>query len=312
MRKYILAVILGFLLSGPVSACLNGDTKLLATGEMLFEDHEGYVPYGHDFGGEQRLKELLVRLEKGYKETKDINYLSDQGYVLILQGKYQKAVDLYKKIESMTPGRYSTASNMGTAYELLGNDKEALRWIEKSVEISSKSHLYSEWIHVNILKAKLKGEKYFTSQNLIKTDFGKEDIPKSTLNEENLEILREQLYYQLNERISFVQPKDKIVAQLLFDLGNISYLLADKDGARENFEKAKEYGFDDPILKIRTELYNPPIIDHTKKEVKKELKFQTKQVRRSQLIGIVISVFALMFSGLIVFIFRKKIFLMLK
>ncbi|WP_048506647.1 tetratricopeptide repeat protein [Chryseobacterium angstadtii] len=312
MRKYILAAILGFLLSGPVSGCLNGDTKLLANGEMLFGDYEGFVPYGHNFGGNDRLKELLVSLEKGYKETKHVDYLSDQGYILILQGKYREAVDLYKRIESMAPGRYSTASNMGTAYELLGNDKEALRWIERSVKISSKSHFYSEWIHINILKAKLKGEKYFTSQHLINTDFGKEDLPKSTLKKEGLELLREQLYYQLNERISFVVPKDKIVAQLLFDLGNISYLLADKDGARETFEKAKEYGFEDPILKIRIELYHPPIIDHAKKEIKKELKFQTKQVRRSQLIGIFVSILSLLLSGLIVFIFRKKIFPMLK
>lgn len=312
MRKYILTAILGCLLSAPLSACLNGDTKLLATGERLYEDHEGFVPYGHDFGGNERLKELLVSLEKGYKETKNVDYLSDQGYILILQGKYQEAVDLYKRIESMVPGRYSTASNMGTAYELLGNDKEALRWIEKSVEISSKSHFYSEWIHVSILKAKIKGEKYYTSQNLIQTDFGKEDLPKSTLTTEDLEKLRQQIYYQLNERVSFVMPKDKIVAQLFFDLGNISYLMNDKEGARENFQKAKEYGFDDPILKIRTDLYAPPIIEHTKREITKELDFQTKQIRRSQLIGIIISVFAFIFSGIIVFIFRKKIFLMLK
>jgi hypothetical protein len=57
------------------------------------------------------------------------------------------------------------------------------------------------------------------------------------------------LYYQLNERVSFVKPKDKIVAQLLFDLGNISYLMREKEEAAETYKLAKEYGFNKPVLK---------------------------------------------------------------
>lgn len=312
MKKPILALIFCFLFSTPVFACLNGDTKLLANGERLFEDFDNYVPYGHNFGGDERLKTIMKSLEKGYNETKNIDYLSDQGYILIVQGKYQEAVDLYKRIESIAPGRYSTASNMGTAYELLGNNEEALFWIKKSVEISSKSHFYSEWIHVNILKAKIKGEKYFTSQNLIQTDFGNDDLPRSILKTEDLEIIRQQLYYQLNERVSFVQPKDKIVAQLLFDLGNICYLLGNKDDALENFEKAGEYGFDSPILKKRMKLHSLPILDRTEKKVIKELKVQTKSVMRSELVKWVVSVLAFVFSGILIYSFRKKIFPNLK
>ncbi|KXH84778.1 tetratricopeptide repeat protein [Chryseobacterium kwangjuense] len=308
MKKSILTLIFCFLFSVPVFACLNGDTRLLTNGERLFEDFDSYVSYGHNFGGDERLKALMKSLEKGYNETKNIDYLSDQGYILIVQGKYQEAVDLYKRIESIAPGRYSTASNMGTAYELLGNNKEALFWIKKSVEISSKSHFYSEWIHINILKAKIKGEKYFTSQHLIQTDFGNDDLPKSILKTGDLERLRQQLYYQLNERVSFVMPEDKVVAQLLFDLGNICYLLGDKDDALENFEKAKEYGFDDPIVKKRMKLYSPPILDRTEKKVIKELKVQTKSVMRSELIKLIVSVLAFVFSGVLIYSFRKNIF----
>ncbi|MBB4805797.1 tetratricopeptide (TPR) repeat protein [Chryseobacterium defluvii] len=308
MKKVFLGLVVGVLFSVPALACLNGTTKILANGTLLYEDYEGFVPHGHEFGSAEHLKEILISLEKGYAKTKDMDYLSDKGYILVIQGKYQEAIELYKKIESIEPGRYSTASNIGTAYELTGNNLEALKWIEKSINISSKSHFYSEWIHVNILKAKIKGEKYITSGFLIGKDFGKDSFPKSDMDNDSLEALRQQLYFQLNERMFFVKPEDKIVARLLFDLGNLSYLLGDRDEATENYKLAKEYGFHDPVLKERMKFYSPPVIEHVEKKVVKEIKFQTKKSRRSQLMGIIVSVFALFFSGLIIFIFRKKIF----
>lgn len=311
-EKIFFSVVFGVLFSFPAYGCLNGDTKELANGEPLYQDYYGYVPYGHEFGGKERLNILLLSLKQGYQKNKDVDYLSDQGYVLILLGKYQEAIDLYKNIELTHPNRYSTASNMGTAYELIGNNKEALEWIQKSVKISSKSHFYSEWIHVNILKAKIKGEKHVTSNSLIEQDFGKGNFPKTTLAEHTLKGLREQIYYQLNERMSFVEPKDKIVAQLLFDLGNISYLLKDKEGANEVYELSKEYGFDDPILEKRQKLYSILTTEKVEKKIITEVKFQAKSMRRHQLMGIFASVLALIFSGLIIFTFRKKIILMLK
>jgi len=312
MMKYFLSLTFGLLFSIPIFACLNGETLKLEDGTTLYEDYDGWIPYGHNFGGDQELNEILLSLETGYNETKKIEYLSDKGLILIIQGKYQEAIDLYKKIEKLQPDRYSTASNMGTAYELIGNNEEALRWIEKSVKINPSSHFNSEWIHINILKAKIKGEKNITSQFLIGKDFGKETLPKSNMGRKDLYAFREELYYQLNERISFVKPKDKIVAQLLFDLGNTSYLFGDKEDAMEDYKLAKKYGFDDPILEKRIKLYAPKVIDKVEKKVVQEVKFQTKPTRRSHLIGIIISFFALIFSGLIVFIFRKKIFPMLK
>lgn len=312
MKKYLLSLVFGFILSTPSFACLNGDTLELTDGSMLYQDYEGFVPYGHRFRDNEGLNEILLSLEKGYKETKDLNYLSDKGLILIIQGKYQEAIGLYKRIEKLEPNRYSTASNIGTAYELIGNNSEALKWIEKAVEINPNSHYGSEWIHVNILKAKIKGDKYITSNFLIGKDFGNKKNPLSDLSKEQLYVLRKQIYYQLNERVSFVKPKDKIVAQLLFDLGNVSYLLGDKEDAVEDYKIAKEYGFDQPILKERLTLYSSPVIDNVERKVVKEVKYQTKPIRRAQLMGLFVSVFAFIFSCLIVFKFRKKIFLMLK
>lgn len=156
--------------------CLNGESLRLENGSVLYEDYEGYVPYGHQFRDNQELMRILASLEQNYKETGKIEYLSDKGLILIIQGKYKEAIDLYKKIEQLQPDRYSTASNIGTAYELTGNNSEALQWIVKAVKISPESHFHSEWIHINILKAKIKGEHYITSKFLIGQDFSNKNI----------------------------------------------------------------------------------------------------------------------------------------
>nr|WP_314492419.1 tetratricopeptide repeat protein [uncultured Chryseobacterium sp.] len=310
--KNILSLVLALFLSVRLYACLNGETLKLANGIILYEDYEGYVPYGHSFRDKESLNKILVSLKDGYDETQDLDYLSDQGFVLIILGKYGEAIDLYKKIESIVPGRYSTASNIGTAYELIGSNQEALKWIEKAVKINHNSHFHSEWIHINILKAKIYGERYITSQFLIGKDFGTDKFPKSDLTKKQLDALRDQLYYQLNERISFVKQKDKIVAQLLFDLANVSYLADDKDEAMENYKLAENYGFKDEILSERMNLTSSETIFNIERKVIKEFKYQTKPVRRTHLIETTVSIFALLFSGLMVFIFRKRIFLLLK
>lgn len=227
MKKSFLVLIFIALFSIQAFGCLNGETLELADGMLLYEDYDGFVPYGHRFGNTEDLYESLRSIDKGYKETRNINYLSDKGLILIILGKYREAIDLYKKIEKLEPGRYSTASNLGTAYELSGDNTKALHWIRRAVQINHDSHYGSEWIHINILKAKLKGNQYITSTFLIGQDFGNHKIPFSKLSGKELFLLKKQLYYQLNERISFVEPKDKIVAVLLFDLANISYLMGE-------------------------------------------------------------------------------------
>lgn len=302
MNKYFFSFIFSIMLSAPVFGCLNGEQMVLANKELLYVDHSGEVPYGHGFGSKEQVEEFLGKLEKGYQETKDLDYLSDKGFILIILGKYNESIELYKKIESMQPGRYSTASNIGTAYELIGNNKEALKWIEKAIEIEPNSHFRSEWIHVNILKTKIKGDQYISSEHLIGKDFGKEKYPKSDLNKDELQLLKMQLYYQLNERISFVKPKDKIVAQLLFDLGNLAFLTNQKEDAMEDYEMAKEYGFESPVLNERLQA-----VGGNKQKI-----LNSTEKNEVHWIGLILSIVSLVVSGCILFIYRKKILLLLK
>jgi len=250
--KRLITIVLTLFLFNPTFSCLNGDSKVLKDGTFLYEDREGNVPYGHDFYVDNYDK-LINKLDSLYNSTKDIDYLSDKGLLLILLKKYESAIKLYLNIEKIKPDRYSTASNIGTAYELIGENKKALRWIKKSVELDSESHNNSEWIHVKILEAKIKGEQFYTTNFLLNTDFGLDILPNTQMPYEQLQDLSNSLYYQLNERVSFVKPEDKIVAQLLFDIGNIAFLLRNNYDALADYKQAKIYGYEGELIEKRIE-----------------------------------------------------------
>lgn len=246
----LIAILLTFFVFDQAFACLNGDSKVLKDGTFLYEDREGGVPYGHDFYKDD-FERGIKQLDSSYIVTKDLDYLSDKGLLLILLERYEEAIKLYLEIEKIEPNRYSTASNIGTAYELVGQNERALKWIRKSVELDPRSHNGSEWIHVKILEAKIKGERFYTTGFLLNTDFGSDVKPRSQLSEQELRNLSTALYYQLNERVSFVKPKEKVVAQLLFDLGNIAYLSGNYFDALANYEQAKLYGYTGQLIEDR-------------------------------------------------------------
>lgn len=251
MKKFKVLVIVLVLISFKTFACLNGETKELKNGVMIYMDYRGIVPHGHNFVGKKYYPELIIELENLYKKTKNLDYLSDVGYILIIEKKYQEALKLYLKIEKIKPNRYSTASNIGTLYELMGENKKAYEWIKKSIVINPESHEGSEWLHLKILEAKIKNLKDVSAQFLINTSFGEETVPKSKLSKEELEKLSKSLYYQLNERMTFIKPEDKVISVLLFELGNIVKLIHSNKEAIKIYNISKDYGFRDEIINRR-------------------------------------------------------------
>ncbi|MGX7667700.1 tetratricopeptide repeat protein [Flavobacterium pedocola] len=249
MKKHLLILILLFSVVKGYS-CINGETKYVGDNIFVYEDYEGRIPKGHVFLIDD-FENVRKQLDSLYAKTKKIEYLSDKGYIMILEGKYQEALSLYLQIESKFPGRYSTASNIGTIYELLGENQKALEWINKAIKINPNSHQGSEWLHSKILEAKIKGEACYNDDFFIGVDFGKYDVPVSNLSNNQKERLVSSLYFQLNERISFIKPKDKIIGILLFELGNLSMLDKDYRSANEILKMAKDYGCGDSVLDSR-------------------------------------------------------------
>lgn len=251
MKKLIFTIILFISSLAYGFACLNSDTKKLKNNLELFSDLQNGVPNGHYLRSFYEIESVLQELDSLYKETKDIDYLSDKGLLFIFNKQFDKAIKLYLFIEKIKPNRYSTASNIGTAYELIGDNINALKWIKKSIQINSKSHFSSEWIHERILEAKVNGDSFINSKFLINIDFKNGIIPTTNLSKKELNQLHAALFFQLNERITFVKPKEKIVAKLLFELGNIDFILENISPAYQNYALAKKYGFTDIIIDNR-------------------------------------------------------------
>lgn len=298
MRKTFFILLL-FLAGLNTYACLNGEKYLMKNGQYLYMDYADKLPFGHSFFLE-KLDHTKFELDSLYRKTKDLDYLSDKGYILILEKKYDEALSLYLRIEKLKPNRYSTASNLGTLYELMGNNKEALKWINKSITINPKSHNGSEWLHSRILEAKINGKNFYGTQFLLGTDFGNEVRPVSQLDTIQLNKLDRSLYYQLNERISFIKPKDTIVSILLFELGNIKMIKGEFNTAQPILEEAKKYGLNSPVLEKRL-TYTKYVLSPKPKIKKEDASREIDYIRTS--LSLILTIIAI---SLLYLIFKSK------
>lgn len=231
--------------------CIN-ETTVTLDGKKVESEGMYHVPLGHRFEEDKvYYEQKLHELDSLWRRNKSLDDYSDYGVHLVYLGRYKEAKDVFSNIELRQPGRYTTAANIGTIYELLGQNDSALHWIKRAVQIDPASHYHSEWIHVKILEAKIGGKEKITSTFLIGTEFGTDTIPILPMSREELGKLREALYFQLNERVSFIKPKDEIVALLLFELGNIAALEDDLTTAIRIYERAIEYGYESEVLDKR-------------------------------------------------------------
>jgi tetratricopeptide (TPR) repeat protein len=247
-------VIILMLLVSQVGLCCINEYRTLLDGEVIFTDAYNAVPIGRfDTNNKSYLLKELHEADSIYNLTGRLEDYSDLGSMLVYAGQYLKAKQIFRDIERKSPGLYQTAANLGTTYELLGQNDSSLYWIKRAIEINPNSHGGSEWIHVKILEAKIKAngdEKVLWGYNILALDFGNSEIPENK-NSIDVQELRTHLYDQLNERVSFIKPKDAIVAQLLFDLGNVCAITMDVKSGLQVYQLAKEYGYSSTLLDKR-------------------------------------------------------------
>jgi hypothetical protein len=128
----------------------------------------------------------------------------------------------------------------------------ALDWIQTAVDRDRGTYNGTEWLHVKILEAKLRTAANSVAsrgQSVLGLDFG--DAPRPTSPQQRvadqfrigktLGDIRSALEYQLHERMGLVPPPDPIMADLLFDLGNLLALDNLPDQAAGVYELSLEY-----------------------------------------------------------------------
>lgn len=158
---------------------------------------------------------------------------NDDAVLLILMGQYQQAISILEALERSHPNLPKTAVNLGTAYELNGQLLQARKWVRIGMQRDPNIHEGSEWIHMNILNAKLNhADVTWLNQNpVLNLTFGSGYAPQPNhihqdhIDQVGLERIFEQAKLQIAERKQFVFGKDPILARMYYDLANIEQSL---------------------------------------------------------------------------------------
>lgn len=177
----------------------------------------------------------------------NFNDRSDMGVALMYQGRAKEAIPLLQQLEKEKPGEYYVAANLGTAYELAGNNEQALHWINEGIRRNPADHEGTEWLHARILESKIALQKdplYFTHNSVLQLH--PEDATKPiTANGKTFgtDQVKKAIEYQLSERMQFVKPPDPAVASLLFDYSAIEAATGTLEDAKGILKLAVEYGY---------------------------------------------------------------------
>lgn len=181
---------------------------------------------------------------------------SDLAVAFIYLGKYEKALELSRKLASKYPEEYNVIATYATALELTGDYETALFYLRKAVSIDPSRHQASEWIHIRILEYLIahKDSRAPVTTSVLGLDFGSDTVPVFKGSYEHTDSLIEQLEFQLEDRGFFVDTTNTLYGSLLFDMANLVSLRCEDrnwDQAIELFEEARRYGFDHPLLPSR-------------------------------------------------------------
>lgn len=174
---------------------------------------------------EELSRKTIAEYEQKAPGTATVDEINDYAASLIYVKRPVNAIPVLVALEKKTPGLYATAANLGTAYELMGDLPNALKWIQEGVSRNVQSHRGTEWLHVAILvaKTKLQAEPdWLETHSILEAA-----APRSA--EETVRAIE----YQLNERLHFVSPADAVVCDLFYQAA-----LRLNDPAMQNRRKA--------------------------------------------------------------------------
>lgn len=224
------------------------DNKKLDLHALIFHEEEANPYWSNGFAGDMVLEDKRTALRRigfaklGFKDQ------SDYAVIELKVGDKNKGLKILEDLYRKYPREYNIVANLGTAYELTGNNEKALELLEKAVAINPASHHHSEWIHVNILRQKIAAKPdYKAIINLRSTDFATWVIDKKYVFPQPANSLKIQIAYQLHERIAFIPPPDPIIGQLVLDFADIVAKTDSLEAAIPFYDYAVKY---DPSLHI--------------------------------------------------------------
>ena len=169
----------------------------------------------------------------------------------------------------------SMIANLGTAYELSGELDSALKYISKGLKINPTSHYGSEWIHVELLKAKIKRKKskYYIIKNSILSDELLESKRDTTKRYWHRSRVLDQIYRQVRTRAPFTPAPNEVIWNLLLTAGDYAQKYDTYENAFLAFAYSRKYAYNweqkrksenrlKTLNKLRDQLPKDKMIDH--------------------------------------------------
>ena len=202
----------------------------------------------------EKVKADIERQNRQYPFRANANNLA---VALIHLGEIKPAIALLEDAERKSPGQYETAANLGTAYELDGENQKALSWIKEGVNRKNESHYGTEWLHVKILEAKLaleKDQNWLKHNSILAMNLQNGDAAQLSAKpvtdfrgaQKPLVEIEDALVYQLHERLEFVPAPDLVVADLLLDLSRVFSITRTTEHRNQIRNLALKYGAEPP------------------------------------------------------------------
>ncbi|MGC3958818.1 MAG: hypothetical protein QM813_13040 [Verrucomicrobiota bacterium] len=240
--KSILCCVLILTLVFPAFACLNKSGTKYGGGTGSY-----FGAHGLKAAIQKNLLNDGVEMEAQLRGATNYNDRSDYAVALMYLGRNAEAVELLNRLEQEQPGNFFVAANLGTAYELSGNNAEALRWIQEGIRRNLNDHEGTEWLHVKILEAKIANEKdakYFEKHSVLELQPSKlgEQVEMAGIILTPKELAKT-IQYQLGERLQFVKTPDPAVASLLYDYAAIEAVITSMESAQRVLKMATDYGY---------------------------------------------------------------------
>lgn len=219
----------------PILACVNAPDSPAKVGQPIYTATLGPQEYiqtllsGHLASQDW---EFALAEATEAKSRRAISFDENSiAVALIHLGRTEEALKILEKLERKAPGSYYVAANLGTTYELLGDNEKAYKWIAEGMKRNPDSHFGTEWLHLKILRAKqaIKKDPQWIDENsvlnidweLISGDLSKVQVFDDRKVVYNADAVGKAIEYQLHERTEFVKPPDPTVASLLYDLSHL-------------------------------------------------------------------------------------------
>jgi tetratricopeptide (TPR) repeat protein len=231
--KKIVCLFIFLQVSSSLNACLNYYYSTDKEGHLHVVTDELRKKFNINFNKELNVTRLL-KLEAKLKKEHSYMLLSDYALGLMKLGKTSEALQLLAEISKHYPNDFRIASNLGTAYELNGQNDSALKYIKHGLKLNPNDHEGSEWVHVKVLETKLRLSK--DPQFLKNTSV----LNLSETQEKDTNVCRH-ILIQVHERFPFTPAPDPIMASLMTDLGDCLATTIALEYALSSYQIAREY-----------------------------------------------------------------------